>query len=538
MRTSRSATARARGPVCFVPLVSGLAAAVLMFVRLFLPHPVGTANNGDALRLLCQLGANPDAPPKPTAKWFFVRFWYPLAPGTHCANYPTSEILPMRATAWVHEHVLGLSGVIDLREAALEYCVFVGLVIAALALILASSRLRIRVAVLCGLFLVLAEATFADYAASPFSETAALWGLLVAAVAVVAVVARGRHWRWAFLAAWAGAVFAVGAKNETITLAIPLALLLGTRRFELGRLSRGVSAGMRRVTDRIVPALCVLSLAMTAAWSLSSESVTDAQTNFGNEVTMTIMPMTSNPDAVATGLGLPGSWGKYSGTNWWTRGDSIDTDPQFPLYAHLFTDADLAKYLAKNPVLAARVFADAAPSYLQFRNRNLGSYPANAGYAPESQECRDCVLEDVSHALSWTGFTGVLAYWLACIGAALWLIRTSVARSRRRGFALSSLMLIGCTVIQYTTSVYGEGNEVTKHLSIALFAASLAPVLLAAGAMVDRGRTGPGADAGVDAARIPHQVDADGIDAADDAAAAEEGDQPQWLQPLVQDDSL
>jgi hypothetical protein len=189
------------------------------------------------------------------------------------------------------------------------------------------------------------------------------------------------------------------------------------------------------------------------------------------------------------------------------------------------------------------VFSDAAPSYLQFRNRNLGSYPTSSGYAPESQECRDCVLEDVSHALSWTGFTGVLLYWLACIGAALWLIRTSVARSRRRGFALSSLMLIGCTLIQYTTSVYGEGNEVTKHLSIALFAASLAPVLLAAGALVDRRRveagTHAGTDAGTDteagvgeraaasetAAQIPHQAEAG-------------RDQPQWLQPLVQDEPL
>jgi hypothetical protein len=126
------------------------------------------------------------------------------------------------------------------------------------------------------------------------------------------------------------------------------------------------------------------------------------------------------------------------------------------------------------------------------------------------------VLEDISHALSWTGFTGVLLYWLACVSAALWLIRTSVARSRRRGFALSSLMLIGCTLIQYATSVYGEGNEVTKHLSIALFAASLTPVLLAAGALVDRRRVEAGADEGIGvgadvtetAARIPHQAEA------------------------------
>jgi hypothetical protein len=501
-----------------VPAVSGFAAAVLMFVRLFVPHPVGMANNGDAVRLMCQLGASPDTPPKPSAKWFFVRFWYQLAPGKEkCPAYPTTEIFPMRATAWVHKHVLGQSGVIDLRELALEYCVLVGLVLAGFALLLAAVRLRVRVGLLCGMFLLLSEATFADYAASPFSETAALWGLLVAALATVAVIARMRYWRVAYVIAWAAAVFAVGAKNETITLAIPLALLLGTHSFSLT--SRG-GTFVRRVTERIVPALVVLSLALTSAWSLSNESAADAQINFGNELTMTIMPMTSNPDQVATELGLPASFGKYSGTNWWGT-PAIHDDPQFQHYANNFTDSNLAQFFAKNPTLAARVFADGAQSYLQFRNTNLGTYPEHAGYASESQECRDCVIESVAHALSWTGFAGIFVYWLACIAAALWLIRASVARSLRRGFAYSALMLIGCTLIQYTTAVYGEGDEVTKHLVVALFSACLAPVLLGASALVGQGSVVRDSDV-----RIPRQAEP----AVDQV--------PQWDQALVHEEPL
>ena len=485
----RAAAFRLRGRGWRVPAYSGSAAALLMFVRLFVPHAVGMANNGDAVRLMCHLGAAPDSPPTPSAKWFFARFWYRLDPPLKCPGYPTSEILPMRATAWVHKHVLGLSGVVDLRELAVEYCVLVGLVIAGFALLLASVRLRTRVGLLCALFLVLSEATFADYAASPYSETAALWGLVVAALAGVSVVARTRYWRAAYILAWAAAVYAVGAKNETMTLAIPLALLLGTRRFEL--LPNGLAlparggAILRRVTERVVPAACVLTLALTASWSLSSESAADAQINFGNELTMTIMPLSSDPDLVATELGLPASFGKYSGTTWWGT-PAIHDDPQFLHYAKKFTDANLAQFFARNPVLSARVFAGGAPSYLDFRNNNLGTYPQHAGYAPESQECRDCVFESVSHALSWTGFAGIVAYWLACVGAAVWLIRISTARTLRRGFAHSALMLIGCTLIQYTTAVYGEGNEVTKHLVVGLFGACLAPVLLGAGALVGR----------------------------------------------------
>lgn len=97
---------------------------------------------------------------------------------------------------------------------------------------------------------------------------------------------------------------------------------------------------------------------------------------------------------------------------------------------------------------------------------------------------------DVSRAMRWTGLTGVLAYWVACLAAAALLLRRSRRGSRRCGFALVALVLTGCTVIQYVTAVYGEGNEVIKHMVIALFTASLAPIWLLAGALHNPPRAG------------------------------------------------
>jgi len=467
-----------------LPLLVGVVAAVLMFVRLFVPHPVGMANNGDGARLMCQIGADADALPKATAKWYFVRLNYQaLTPGTVCQNYPSTQTLVVRITSWIHQHVLGLPGVIDARELAVEYCVLVGIVLGVFAYLLRSLRPLPRAALLCGLFLVLSEAVFADYAASPFSTPIALDGILVVAVAGLAFVSdnRVRYRKAAYLAAWAGAILAVGALNETATLIIPLGLFLGTRRFEIKRLTW-------RFASRIVPALCVLSLALTAAWSLSNEVPIDKRVNFANEVTLSIMPLTNDPSAVATGLGLPASWGKYSGSSWWSK-YSMANDPRYPEYQSKFTDGNLGHFLAEHPVLAARVFAGGAGPYLSFRETNLGTYPANAGYAPESQECRDCLLQDVSHSLEWTGFTGVALYWLACIAAAGYLWRTSRPGTRRRAVALTSATLIGCVLAQYVTAVYGEGVEVVKHLSIGLFAASLTPIWLGVGALTEsRGR--------------------------------------------------
>ena len=93
--------------------------------------------------------------------------------------------------------------------------------------------------------------------------------------------------------------------------------------------------------------------------------------------------------------------------------------------------------------------------------------------------------------MRWSGLAGVLAYWTACLAAAAVLVRSSRPGSRRRGFALVGLVLTGCTMIQYVTAVYGEGNEVIKHMVIALFTASLAPIWLLAGALCKPPRAGP-----------------------------------------------
>jgi hypothetical protein len=475
----------ARGAAALAPVIAGVLAALLMAARLLLPVPVGMANNGDAVRLMCQIGANSHSPPWPTSQLFFVRFWYPFArpgSGPPCLYYPTTQVLQTWLTAWIHQHVLGLPGVIDMRELIIEYCVLVGVAIAITTRLLAALRPTARILILIMLFLVLSEATFADYAASPFTETAALYGMLVFAIAGVAVAERAPGYHAAYLVAWASAVLAVGAKTETTTLALPLALFLGSRRFPAGSV-RG------RYSGRLIPGLCMLSLAMTAYWSLSREPINDARTNSANELTMTIMPMVRDAGAAAAEFGLPRAFGRYSGTNWWSA-HPIENDPAYPRYQGRFTQSNLARYLTGRPGLTARIFASGAGPYLTFRNTNLGSYPIDSGHAPRSQECRDCLLMDISRAMRWTGLAGVLAYWTACLAAAGLLVRGSRPGDRRRGFALVALVLTGCTVIQYVTAVYGEGNEVIKHMVIALFTASIAPIWLLADALHKLPRAG------------------------------------------------
>jgi hypothetical protein len=235
--------------------------------------------------------------------------------------------------------------------------------------------------------------------------------------------------------------------------------------------------------------LCVVPIALTALWANGLNSY--EQINVGNEITLTVMPQNPDPALVAEQLGLPRSFGQYSGTNWWGQ-HPIHADPLYGQYQHLFTRTHLGGYFVRHPDSAWRVFQGGGKDYLRFRPDYLGTYSAYSGREPLSQECRICVLPTVSRLFTWSGIVGVIGYWLACLVAAGFLIRRSARGSFRRAFAWVAVMLVGSTIVQYVAAVFGDGAEVTKHLVIGLFAASLAPVWLLAG--LGSSRDGPSCD--------------------------------------------
>jgi hypothetical protein len=454
-------------------VLAGLFAAALMAVRQLAVTPVGMANNGDASRLMCKIGANSGGPPAGSARWDFVRFLYTEVPeGTRCLPYRTSQYLQLELSTWVHD-LLGLPGVLDMRIVVVQDCLLVGAAVGALVWLLRGARWWARVAVPTALFLVLADATFAGYAASPFSEPAAFIGLVVFALAGVAAVG-GEHRRTTFLVATAGAALAITAKMSTITLVAPLALFLLTRRLPLGRV---------RASVLVLPAVAAASLTAATVWVSGEEPELYKKINVTNTLTMTIMPLSGDPARVAADLGLPAELGRFSGSHWWSP-RPMHRDPLFAAHVDLVTRENLAGYLLDHPRMVARMITAGADDYFAYRVDYLGSYGEFSGRPPGSQECRLCLLPTVSRAFAWSGFAGVVTYWLLCLVAALLLGRRSAPGTLRRGFALVTVALVGVAVVQYLTSVFGEGNEITKHLSVALLAATLAPVWLLAGAFV------------------------------------------------------
>jgi hypothetical protein len=455
-------------------VLAGVLGAILMGIRLLLPVPVGLANNGDGIRVMCQVGAAADGPPDGSFKWYFVRFIYPLhGLEEHCGSFRTSQLLQLRLTAWLHS-ALDLPGALDMRMVIIEDCLLVGIAFGTLAWLLRRICLTFRLLVLAAMFVVVADATFADYVASPYSEPAAFIGLLGVALAAVAATA-GKRRGAAFLVAVLAAALAVAAKSSTATLALPLVALLLVYRLDVGQL-RG------RFGSRVLPAIGAGAVLLSAFWVTGGEAHRYEQVNVGHIVTMSIMPQSSDPGRVAADFGLPPDFGRYSGRHWWSP-EPIHAHPQYANYQHLFSRRNLARYLLDHPATATELMNRGAREHFAFRVGYLGTYGQESGAPAGAQECRLCLLPMLSHHAAGSGLPGLVALWLAGAATAIFLIRKSAPGTSRRGFAQVALALVGCTIIQYVTAVFGDGVETTKHLVVGLFAAALIPVWLLAAAL-------------------------------------------------------
>jgi hypothetical protein len=446
-----------------------------MAVRLLAPVPVGMADNNDGSRLLCLVGADARIVHNSAVPfWRYVVENYPaVAPHQHCESYPSTMLLPAWLAAGIHRYVLGLPGAIDLRELVIEYCVIVGFVMWAASRLVRRLPIMQRMVVLGLLFLILAEATFADYANSPYTETAAIWGLAVFAVAGVAAMVEHRLRRAAYVIAWLSALFVVGAKVETLTLVVVFAVFFA-------------ALAMKRRGIRV---LVVASLVAMAMWQggVFGDGPRDQQTNVRNELTMTLMPLSDDPGAVAAGLGLPHSFGTYSGTSIWSE-HPMQQDPAFD--PSRVTLLRLDGYLATHPRLSARILASGSGPFLKmFRTGYyIGNYTkADSQGRPQREDDRVAVVSWLANHFAWIGFGGIVAFWIGCTAAAIALRRRSDKGSLRHAFATVALLLAVGSVVQYLTAVFGEGNEVTKHLVISLFCATLTPVWLFAAGFASRG---------------------------------------------------
>jgi hypothetical protein len=261
--------------------------------------------------------------------------------------------------------VFGLNGTLNLVALGVLMCAIVSVAIASLA-----AGLRIRpwaqLLVAAAIWLIVADAAFFDLFASPFSEPAALAGLLLVAAGLV-YLGRDRRAsvRGLALSGTGGFLLAL-SKEEYVFLAVPICLTLvlasagggGSRRFRARQAGAAV----------MVAAVLALSAAAYQAWNMHSPYGKRTQPmRVVDTIFQHIVSRTDNSKrADLRALGLPASWSKYAGSYYWSR-NSVRMDPLYQGYKPELTDSHMAHYFLTHPGRIISVGQQAARRACAFR---------------------------------------------------------------------------------------------------------------------------------------------------------------------------
>jgi len=413
---------------------------------------------------MCGLGVGPLVSPG-HARWFRYAY-FEFVPHA-CAGitpYPSSQLVPLEA-ARLLTPLLGLPGTVNLIALGLLTCVIASFGIAILA-----TGLRVRpwaqLAVAAALWLIMADAAFFDVYASPFSEPAALIGLLLVAAGVVYLGRSRRATAFGLIVAGAGGFLAILSKEQYLILAVPVCLTL-----VLASAARGGGRGLRRFRTRQAAAAAALAalLAMTAAayglWdTISPLGQRLHREQAVNMIFEDIVNGHDNARADLSALGLPASWARYARHSTFSP-VSARHDPLYPRFAAKLSDGNIVHFLLTHPGDIISVGQHAAVLAQRFRVTTLGNYAPSAGHPRSATESRVVVLTWLVHRLpARLGLLWLVPVWTAMAAIAIAALSRRRDRTWHRDGAVLVLCMTGCAIAAFIPPAYFDGISTTRHM--------------------------------------------------------------------------
>jgi hypothetical protein len=433
-------------------------------IRFLVPVPVAQADNKDGPRLMCGLGLAPVT--HGHARFFrFAYFVYVHSPSCGSrAPYPSSQLVLLIA-AKLLTPLLGLHGSLNMLALGALTCVVASVAIASLAVGL-RVRLWAQILVAVIIWVIVADSAFFDVFAGPFSEPAALIGLLLIAAGVLYL---GRGWRltvFGLVLAGCGGALSILSKEQYLVFAAPVCLTLVLATAAPGRWYR-----LRRFWTNEAQAAWAVALilvVMTGAYiGVDFTSHYGKRLHYIQAVDMIFTDIvTKRADAPAQlrDLGLPVSWAKYAGDYYWDT-VSVRDSPLFPRYEDKLTDSNIAKYLITHPASIVRIGQNAAIQAQKVRVTALGTYAVSAGHKPGAYESRVIVFTSLMHLLP--GNAGLLFYvplWIIMAAIAIMALAWSRRRPWNRDGAVLVLCMTGCAIMSFIPPAYFAGISTTRHM--------------------------------------------------------------------------
>ncbi|HXP20193.1 MAG TPA: hypothetical protein VN840_11170 [Streptosporangiaceae bacterium] len=452
----------------------------LFSIRFLIPTPVGQADNHDGRRVMCAFGVAPVT--GGFTRWVSYAY-FQFVPSASCAKiglYPSSQLVLVGA-ARLLTPLMGLAGTVNLIALGLLTCAIASFGIATLA---TGLRLRLwaQLTAAAVAWLIMADAAFFDLYASPFNEPAVLIGLLLVAAGLVYL---GRGWRetvFGLVVAGAGGLAAIGAKEQYVILAVPicLAIVLAGQVHGAGR---GLRRFLTRQTVASVGVAAVLGLTTSAYLYWDSTSSYAAVLHHEQAVDMIFVDIVNGHDNARSdlrALGLPASWARYAGHDFFSR-TSVWHDPLYARYAGKLSDANIAHFLLTHPGRIAGIGQRAARYALHFRVTYLGDFPPSAGHPAGAVESRVAVLTWLVKSIpAGYGLWWLVPMWAIMAAIAIAALVMRPRRPWRRDGAVVAACMTGCAIAAFIPPAFFEGIATTRHMVGSNLASALAVLMSSA----------------------------------------------------------
>ncbi|WP_276971847.1 hypothetical protein [Ferrimicrobium acidiphilum] len=446
-----------------------LGSTILMVIRLFLPNPIGMADNGDGARLMCQVGVAPLQTGRPNLYFNWAIFHY-YASAYHpisCGHYPGIVVEIYKFNIWLSD-LLGMHATLNLGIDMILYAAVVGILTGFLVQMFDFSTWA-QIAVGAGFFLIAGDSVFAGYPGSPYAGVTGLVGLLLMSVALIYYLKDGPFAARAFgmIGFTIGAIALVATMVETVLFAVPLVIFLlwMVVRPKYHALARIESIGLR-----VLAALSAGTIGYAAYHTYQRDPKTFQIINPTEAILGNILVGASHPRGDLKSMGLPASFARYAGTSWWSP-HAIEQLSSFARYESRISYVTMAKFYLTHPLAILRVANHGATRFFIARPTYMGSFARGVEPAG-SLEHRLPFLGNLMSDFQSLGIFALLIVSISALVLAVHFLRRPIG-TQTHAYAVLALLLNTMVMVGFATAVFGESIETTKHLVFTIMAAML-----------------------------------------------------------------
>jgi hypothetical protein len=467
--TVRPATSWMQRNKTATALLIGLVWGVVTAVRMLWPPAVGLADSGDGLRLMCQIGVAPGGQRTASPGAFWEPFWPDHryfgeacgVPGTG-ETYTSSELILLRAAEWLGV-MFGPPGGFDLRLLALLCAVLVGAGVALWTLALPPSvSMPARLLIACVVGLIMVDSGIARFYASPYSEPAALLGVMLLCPALLWLL-RQRRYTWGALVAVAGlGAFAMLAKTQMVSV-LPVLCVVLLLRPSMPTRWRGTGSWWRLR----LPALGLAgALIVLAAVHLADQPKRYTEVSAYGELFDMILPLSQDPAGDLAWFDLDPSLANGSGTTI-NSSDSVVYEPSYAGFADRVTPARIGLFYLTHPGRLGKLADTGMRGMASYNTETyLASYTADSGMPAFTTDSRIPVVTWVFSIYRDVPAL-IMLHWLVMLALFLYVTFGDNRRGGHRPLGLLGLVLMAMLTIQFWTVLLTDGaHEISRNMIV------------------------------------------------------------------------